>query len=414
MPRPFLPPTPGLEQPFELSPKVAFRLALLGVVVLAAFAVLFFRLWSLQILSGPQYLQAARDNQLRTVPVEAARGTIVDRSGNILVDNVPGSAVQIWPAYLPKAAGARRAELRRLSKIVNVPVAAIVTEIGKRAGDPVDPVTVKESAHEDQIKYLEERQDQFPGVGIGQAYLRHYPYQSLAAQLLGYVGEISPSQLKQLRSKGYGPGAKIGEGGVEGQYDAYLRGQDGVAQLRVDSLGRPRSQLLVKQNYQAGQTLRLTLDIDLQRAAERALRYGIALAHQNGCTGCWAADGGAIVALDPRDGSLLAMASNPTYKPSVFAGRGDPTKLAPLLNPNVARHDNYPGLNRTTQGLYPAGSTFKPVTALAALEERVITPYDTLPCTGRIRIAKQWFKNWDPNVSQPMTLPTALAASCDT
>ena len=412
--RPFLPPTPGLEQPVQLGPQLAFRLALLGVVVLAVFAVLFFRLWSLQILSGPQYLQAARDNQLRTVPVAAPRGTIVDRNGKTLVDNVAGSAVQIWPADLPKSGAARLAELRRLSKIVHVPVAAMVAAIRRRAGDVVDPVTVKESVHEDQISYLQERQAEFPGVEIGQAYLRHYPYQALGAQLLGYVGEISPAQLRQLRGKGYRAGSQIGQGGVESTYDAYLRGQDGLAQLRVDSLGRPRSAVVTKESALPGQTLRLTIDIDLQRAAERALRYGIGLAHQDGCTGCWAADGGAIVALDPNDGSVLAMASNPTYKPSVFAGRGDPTKLAPLLNPAVARHDNYPALDRPIQGVYPAGSTFKPVTALAALEERVITPYDALPCTGKITIAKQVFKNWDPYVSTLMTLPTALAASCDT
>jgi penicillin-binding protein 2 len=160
-----------------------------------------------------------------------------------------------------------------------------------------------------------------------------------------------------------------------------------------------------------GYAVRLTIDARLQQAAERALREGIetALANHE-----WYANGGAIVALDAQDGQVLAMASNPTYKPSVWVGRTDAQKLKPLLDQKAAETANFPALNRVTMGIYPPGSTFKPVTALAAMQEHILTPYNSLPCTGSYTVDGQKFNNWDPGVSQMMTLPTALAQSCDT
>jgi penicillin-binding protein 2 len=419
--RPFLPPSPGVSEPFRLTPQLALRIAILGGIAIAVFGVLFFRLWALQVLSGPQYLNAALNNQLRTIPQEAQRGPVLDREGRAIVDNRAATAVELWTADLPKKWPARLNELGRLSKIINVPVSEIVAELKKRGGDPATPVIVRESVHREQAQYLQERALDFPGVKLAPTYLRHYPYQSLAAQVLGTVGLISPDQYKQLRRKGYRLSDKIGQGGIEARYDAYLRGKDGLTQVRVDALGRPRTRPITELNPTPGEAVRLTLDMNIQRAAERAIRAGIAAAHASDCVGCWAANGGAIVALDPRDGSILALASNPTYKPNVFASR-DPKKLAPLLNPRVAREDNYPAVDRAIAGVYPAGSTFKPVTALAALEERLVSPTEPIACTGVYHVYDKQgnvipggtFKNWDPFVSQQMTLPTALEASCDT
>ena len=410
-PRPFLPPDPRLPEPFLLTPQLAFRLALLGFVALGLFAVLFFRLWALQVLSGPEYLKAALDNQLRTVPLEAPRGPILDRYGRPIVTNMPGTAVQLWPADLPNSWGARLNELRRLARVLDVPVAEMVSDL--KRNDGVTPVAVKQGVRAVEISYLLEHQQAFPGVHLADTYLRHYPYQALAAQVLGNVGQITPAQAKDYRAKGYSLTDKVGQSGVEASYDAYLRGKDGQAQLTVDASGRPLGALQPTHPVTPGEALRTTLDVDLQRAAERGIRDGIAAAHASQCTGCWAADGGAIVALDPRDGSILAMASNPTFDPSVFVGR-DRRKLQQLLDARIAERDNHPLLNRAIAGLYPPGSTFKPVTALAALQERLITPWDTLPCTGQITIAKQLFKNWDPYVSEQMNLSKALGASCDT
>jgi penicillin-binding protein 2 len=417
----FLPPDPRVEGPYRFTPQLALRIGILGAVALAVFGVLFFRLWALQVLSGPQYLQAAMNNQLRSVRIEAPRGQIFDRNGRELVRNAPGTAIQLYPADLPEPGPERLDELRRLSKVVKVPVLQLQREIKRRGNDPVTPIVVRESIKRDAIvNYLYERSDEFPGVHVVNTYLRSYPYGSIGAHLLGYVNEISAEQLKQLERKGYAAGDKIGEAGVEATYDGYLRGRAGLAQIRVDSLGRPRSQLVPKRPPDGGQSIKLTIDIRLQRAAQEALVYGIAKARGDGQ---WAANGGAIVAMDPRDGSILALASNPTYEPKLYTGHVSARRLrnAGLLGP-TAELMNYPSLNRAIDGNYPAGSTFKPVTALAALETRLITPSTLLECTGHYTVYKddgsgqvdRVFDNWDLYVREAMNLPIAIARSCDT
>jgi penicillin-binding protein 2 len=400
-----------VREPHRLTPQLALRVGILGAVALLAFAVLFFRLWSLQVLSGDEYLNAAQNNQLRLVRIEAPRGPILDRRGRVVVSNVAGTAVQLWVSDMPKRN--RYDQVRRLAQVLNVSPKALAREVDERRGDPLTPITVKTAVGEEQVDYLYEHQAEFPGVEIVQVYLRDYAYNALAAQILGYTGEISPEELKRLRRDGYRSGDRIGKTGIEAAFDSYLRGRAGLAQIRVDSLGRPQSPLELRQETRPGYALRLTLDIRLQRAAEEALTYGIDLAHKNDH---WAANGGAIVALDPRDGAVLAMASAPTYKPSVYVGRVDPKKLEPLLDEKVARKENYPGLNRAIAGLYPPGSSWKPVTALAGMQEHVFSAYDSLQCTpsARYGLDRQLFRNWNPFVNRPMTLPEALAESCDT
>jgi penicillin-binding protein 2 len=418
----FLPPDPRVEEPYRFTPQLALRLGILGAVALVVFGILFFRLWALQVLSGPQYLQAALDNQARSVRVEAKRGDILDRNGHALVSTVPGTAVQLWPADLPKTwrgESGERAELRALSQVLHVPVRQILAQMKRHAGDPVTPVVIRESVTRDApILYLIEHAEQFPGVKIVPTYVRDYPQGMLASQLLGYVSEISPAQLKQLRRKGYEGGDKIGQAGLESTYDSYLRGRPGLAQLRVDSLGHSRSHPVYKRQPIPGESIRLTLDVNVQRAAQQALKYGIQLAQNNHH---WAANGGAIVALNPNDGSILAMASDPGYNPAAYTGRVTTRRLAAFgLTPSTAAQHNYPSLNRAISGLYPAGSTFKPVTALAALQTHTISSATPLDCTGSFTVFKsdgsvaQVFHNVDPYVSESMTLPTALAVSCDT
>src|SRR6266487_2373544 len=179
-PRTFMTPTPGVAEPFRLTPQIALRIAILGGIAVAVFGVLFFRLWALEVLSGPQYLHAAVNNQLRSIPLEAPRGPVLDRNGRTIVDNRSATAVQLWTADLPKKWPNRLNELRRLSKVINVPVGEMVAELKKRGGDPATPVTVQESIHQEQSMYLQERAREFPGVDLTSTYLRHYPYQSLA------------------------------------------------------------------------------------------------------------------------------------------------------------------------------------------------------------------------------------------
>lgn len=407
----FLPPDPRVREPYRLTPPLALRVGLFGALALAVFGVLFLRLWSLQVLSGEHYLAQAQNNQLRLVRIEAPRGPILDRSGRILVSNVAGTAVQLAIGDVPE--GRRPRLIRRLAHVLNMPARQIKREIAAAGADSLTPIVVKAAVGEPQVDYLYEHQEQFPGVQVVNTYLRNYPYGSLAAQVLGYVGEISADELKRMRREGYVAGDRIGQNGVEAAYDSYLRGRDGLDEVHVDSLGRPVSQPQPRRQPQSGYGLRLTIDTRVQRAAELAIRYGIGLAHADGN---WASNGGAIVALNPRDGAVVAMASYPTYKPSIFVGTPDSRKLAPLLSNEVAKRDNFPGLNRAIAGAYPPGSTFKPVTALAGMQEHVFSAYDPLRCTpvAYYGLDRQKFTNWNPYIDTPMTLPEALAQSCDT
>jgi penicillin-binding protein 2 len=413
----FLPPDPRVEEPYRLTPRIVVRVGVLGLLALAVFVVLFFRLWALQVLTATKYLREAQNNQIRTLRIEAPRGAILDRNGRPLVVNVPGIEVRIWPDSLPKTRVTRYRELKRLGRLLNIPYGQMAAGIKRVASDPLTPVVVKTNVRPFKADYINERWDKFPGIDVHNTFLRHYKWGTAAAHVLGQVGQISPAELKLPRFQhgDYLPGDTIGQSGVEWTYDRYLRGRPGLAQQRVDALGRVRGGRTIKRLPQAGNALRLTLDIKLQMAAQHALKYGIDLARKSGCYGCWSSDGGAIVAMNPHTGAILALASSPTYNPNLFTGRVDPQKLAAAgLTAKTAKQKNYPALDRAIAGLYPAGSTFKPITALAGLEEHLISGYGTLPCTGSYAVDQHVFKNWDPFVDQPMDLPQALEASCDT
>jgi penicillin-binding protein 2 len=414
--RRFLPPDPRVTEPYRMSPQTAFRIGILGALALAAFGILFLRLWSLQVLSGDRYLQAAQNNQVRSLPLEAPRGAILDRNGHVLVTNKPATAVRVWVADLPRKR--RYQELQRLALVLDVPLREILAKIERQKDDPLTPVTIKEDVAEDEVMFILERRSEFPGVFVDDTSIRDYKQGILASQLLGHVGEVEKDQLK--KREGVRLGEKIGQSGVESAFDRYLRGKMGAAQLRVDSLGRPTSDIEQTSPETAGLSVRLTLDVPLQRAAEQALEYAIQqtqAVHKN-----WYANGGAIVAMDPRDGAILALASNPEYDPRVYSDERTPKRLRVVTDPDAAESANFPALNRALSGLYPPGSTFKPVTALAAMEEGLLAPYNALDCPPSYSVNKegtsvvdQVFRNWNyPAGGGKMILPTALAASCDT
>jgi penicillin-binding protein 2 len=413
--RRFLPGDPHVAEPYRLTPRLALRVGLLGMVAIAVFAALFLRLWSLQILNGAQLLRAAENNQRREVRVQAARGAILDRNGLPLVINVPGTIVQIDQASLPKRKSIRLREIRRLARVLRMSAREIGANLIRHRSDLLTPVTIKSDVSDAQAGYLTERTDDFPGVSVPVVPLRFYPHRELAAHVLGYTGEVSQQQLDTLAKQGYRPGDVIGQTGIEAQYDRYLRGISGLAIKRVDSLGRQQGSTTPLLPAHPGDAVRLTLDLKLQMAAETALRYGIDRARSSGCQGCWYSNGGAIVAMDPRDGSIRALASSPTYRPSLYVGRVRQQALdAAGLTPRTAKAANYPALDRAIDAAYPPGSTFKPVTALAAMQEHILQPFEPLACTGQYTNHGQVFKNWDPFVNEAMTLTTALARSCDT
>jgi penicillin-binding protein 2 len=404
----FLPPDPRVEEPYRLTPQTALRIAILGVLAVTVFCALFFRLWALQVISGERYLEDAKNNQIRSFRLQAPRGSIVDRNGQILVSNTPGTIVQIWPAALDDVPHEQRVRmLRRLARVLRLRPIDVRRAVQARAAtDPLTPVVVDTNVGDTGASYLMEHQAEFPGVQITQAYLRHYDRGAIASQLLGYTGEISEEQLDARTKDGYASGDIIGQTGIEAAYDGYLRGAPGVGRVFVDALGRVTSERQFSQLPEAGDTVRLTIDSRLQRAAENAIAYGIRLAHDDGE---WAADGGALVAMNVRTGEILALASNPTYDPTVWVDR-DPKRIEGLGRPGA----NHPTLNRAISGLYPPGSTFKPFTALAALQEGMLTSGELIQCTGKRIIDGQTFMNWDPYKNMPMTLAVALANSCDT
>jgi len=387
---------------------MALRLGIFGVLAIIVFCALFFRLWALQVISGDQYLADAQNNQIRSFRLQAQRGPIVDRDGDVLVTNMPGTLVQVWPAALEDVSYARRdAMLVRLSRVLGLRPKVVRAKVAKQlANDPLTPVTISADVGDRRAAFLLEHQTEFPGVQITETYLRRYEQGTIAAQILGYESEITAEQLDARQASTLAAGDRIGQTGIEAAYDSYLRGQPGLGQVYVDALGRVTSERQFSQMPESGDSIRLTIDDELQRTAEEALAFGVRLAHDNGE---WAANGGALVAMNVNTGEILALATNPTFDPSIYVGTVDEKDLRAL-----GKSGNYPAVNRAISGIYPPGSTFKPITALAALEERLLSAGEAVQCTGKEVIDGQTFMNWDPYKNEPMILATALANSCDT
>jgi penicillin-binding protein 2 len=367
-----------------LTPKLALRVAIVGSVALALFAIIFFRLWFLQVLSGDQYLAQASVNRVRNIAVPSQRGQIVDRSGNILVDSRPSIAVQLSPPDLPTNPVRKHRLYNRLAGVLGlstrprpcqvgrgVPrLAAIQCDVAQQqALLPYANVTVKTDVPPVIQYYLAERQDQFPGVNVEQVWLRRYPLGDTAAQLFGTVGPINQNEIHEARYRGVSQNAIVGQSGLEYYYDRYLRGEDGADRVQVDALGRFKG-FLSQTPPVAGHTLKLSLDVGLQRAGQQALQAAI----DNNPP----ATAGAFVALDPDSGEVLAMGSAPTFNPNIFTKPVPESVYKQLNNPA----SNYPLFNRAIQSSYPTGSTFKGITATAALQSGAWSLGDTYDDTG--------------------------------
>ena len=382
------------------------RLAVLGVVATSLFAALTARLWYLQVLDTDEFRVAAEANQVRLVYEPAPRGRILDREGRVLVDNRISDVLT-----LSRVEAQENPEvLPRIAALLGIPVSEIIDRVADPKFSPYRPVPLAADVAEDKIVYIREHQEDFPGVDNSKVTSRIYPNGYIAAHVLGYVGEIN-DELKNLRGQGYRLGDDIGKTGVERSFEEYLRGEAGVTKLEVDSRGR-RLRTLGQVAPVQGDDVQLTIDLDTQRLAEESLAQGLEAArrrHDRNENKPFVAPAGSVVVLNPQDGSVLAMASYPTYDPSAFIDGISTPAFAALNDPA----NNLPLNNRAIQGLYAPGSTFKLVTAYAALRDGLITPSTTINDEGKIRIGDRTFRNAGSRPWGMVDLPRALAVSSD-
>ncbi|MBV8560567.1 MAG: penicillin-binding protein 2 [Acidimicrobiia bacterium] len=380
----------------------------MAIVIVSLFAALVARLWYLQVLAAPQYRTQATVNSVRTVYTEAPRGRILDRQGRILVDNKVTDAVVVSREEL----GTRRAEVvPRLAQVLKMQASDVDKRLDDKRYSPFKPIPVATDVPKETIIFLREHQGDFPGVGGVQLTERYYPYGSLAAHLLGWVGEINGSELAASKNKGYKAGDSIGKSGIEKIYEDDLRGTPQVERLEVDSKGRVLGSLGTTPAVQ-GHDVQLTIDLDVQKLAEESLQQGLVAArssYDKSQAKHFVAPAGSVVVTDPRDGSVLALASNPTYDPSIFVNGIKPELFAQLNDPA----SGFPLTNRAIQGQYAPGSTFKLATSMAALSSGMIDTKYTVDDGGSIRIGNRVFKNAGGEANGRVNIVRAITVSSD-
>jgi penicillin-binding protein 2 len=396
------------EPHMPVSPQLAMRVAVLGAIAMALFAIVLFRLWFLQVLSGEQYVQQATANAARELPIAAPRGEILDRAGQQLVSSRTTNAVQIVPSALPPAGAPRLALYRRLGRLLGLSPGAIeALVVHGRTTLRYAPVTIKTDAGPGVLTVLAERQNEFPGVVQQPVSIRHYPWGEMAAQVLGYVGQVTKPELKMRAFNGVLQGTVVGQEGLEYYYDRYLRGQAGVERVEVNAEGYAVPSRLTPRPPRAGHSLRVTLDIGLQKASEKALLDGIEHARASGKP----ANAGAFVAMDPRNGQILSIGSYPGFDPNRFA---KPLTGAQYKQLQGNSTEGGPLTDRAVNGTYPTGSTFKPITAMGALESGVLDPSAGLGAGQCISVSTQQFCNAGHADYGAVSLVDALRVSSDT
>ena len=378
------------------------RFAVLGVVVLVMLGSLAVRLWGMQVLSGGSFAAAAEDNRIREVSLPAARGRILDVKGRPLVTNRPVMAVTAQATVSDDTT-----LVAQLASVIGVPVDEITKRLSSYKAERLAPRILKVDVPMQTASFLAEHSADFPGVAVEESAVRVYPCGSLAAHVLGYTGEISETQLAANALPDARIGDVVGKSGVESSYDKVLHGEKGFRRFEVDNQGRVRT-VLAEGAPRAGKDIRLTINKDVQAVAEKALSDAIAEAHRQGFTNAHA---GSAVVLDVKTGAVIAMASAPTYDPSVFLGGISDADWA-MLN---KKSSEYPLNNRAIMAAYAPASTFKAIVAMAVLQTRLITPSTTFQCPGFwTGMGKQWGKwCWLHSGHGYVSLHKAIGQSCD-
>ena len=368
--------------------------ATVGVLLLGMLAV---ELAELQVRDGLRLAGLARANAVHRVVLEADRGIVYDRHGVPLVTNSPVWSLLVVPAALPEDAPARAIELVELARIAGLDEPRLASEL--LAADPYLPFTVAAGLTQAQELALQERLPQLGGASIGRRSVRTYPEPLVFGHVLGYVGPIDGADVERLQGQGYQPDEVIGKVGVEAGLESALRGKDGWADVEVDARGQV-VRTIATQAPVPGSSVYLSLDASLQRATASSLAAGLARDHKTA---------GASVVVDPRTGEVLAMVSLPGYDTNLFTHGISQADYNRLLD-----DPDRPLLNRAVAGQYPPGSTFKMVTAVAALQEGKITAQTLLGCPPYVDVGGWIYHNWTSSNLGLMNVAKALATSCDT
>lgn len=361
------------------------RLGFIKVGLLILITLLGLRVWQLQIRDGHYYQELARDNRTRSIVLEPARGLLYDRNGQLLANNVPSFNLYVSLEDVKD----RPALIQQLSQHLTIDQEVLQEKLSKhRLKTRVKikgGLTLKEAA------LIESHRLDLPGAVIQPEYQRNYPLGAYASHLIGYVGEVSESQLKQEAFRDLHQGSVIGQYGVERTYDQNLRGHAGRELIEVDALGHTKRSISVHRP-RSGDDYYLTIDIRLQRLAENLLGN----------------ESGAIVVLNPITGEILSLASRPTFNPTALS-RGMPASQWQEL----LQDSRHPLTNRAIQGQYPPGSTFKIVMAAAILDTGTFLSSDSISCQGGFQFGRRTFRDWKRGGHGLVNLKKALAESCD-
>lgn len=381
-----------MEVRFPEEPRFpAWKIPLLEYVVAALIVILLAGYWRLQITDHQKYLQESQRNRIRDLPIIAPRGLILDREGRVLVDNTPAFSVLLSRDQTRKLTAAN---LERIARGLNIDLADLEQQLDHAATLPgFQPVVIKKNADMQDVAFVESHHTEYPNLDLIQVQQRFYPKHTVAASVLGYVGDVSEDTIAQYGSR-YHPGDVAGKSGIEREYNSILTGKDGMRRVIVNSRGQEMGSLAAIQPT-PGRNLRLTLDLELQLAAEQALGDR----------------SGAVVALDPHTGEILAMVSHPAFDPNVFAGHIDAAEWKQLVS-----DPEKPLLNKAIQAQLAPGSVFKIVTSVAGLETGDINPAFTIFCPGYVNFYGHTYHDWSWEHHRghgSVNLHRAIVISCD-
>jgi len=365
------------------------RILLSLVFVVLIFLIILSRLCYLQLLHGKSFRNLSENNRIRIRKIPAPRGIIFDRNGNILVDNYPSFSLSITPEDVPDS----KAILEGLSHLIDTPVENFMEKLDNASDyPPFKPVRLKADLNKKEIAVIETNKLDLPGITIDIEPKRFYLHENLAAHLIGYIGKISKSELRSKAYADYNMSDILGKYGIEYKYESLLRGKEGGRQIEVDAAGR-ELRVLGKLAPTPGKNIYLTIDSHLQKVVENLL------VDKKGC----------VVAIDPNSGEVLAMASSPTFNPNQFSKGISFEEWHELIT-----NPYHPLENKAIQGQYPPGSIFKIITAIAALEEQVITTETEIYCKGFYRLGRRNFRCWKRPGHGYVKLHKAIVESCDT